>query len=99
MFVSACVSNLENITAAVVRLTLLMQTCVQLNIMQTGCNSATTELSLNSLTTGINVCVWICYLDNDMSSQVTAFHPLVSVFLILIVIGSHCANKVGIATK
>ena len=92
-------SNLKTITAAGVRLSLLMQTCDHLNTMQTGCNSAPTELSLNSFTPGINVCFWIRYLDNDMSSQVIAFHPLVSVLLILIVVGSQCANKVGMATK
>lgn len=74
--------NLDNITVTVVKLALFMQPRAQLNITQTGCNSATTKLSLTSFTPGNNICIWIRYLDNDILPQVFAFHPWVSVVLI-----------------
>lgn len=80
--VCACASNLDNITVTVVKLALFMQPRAQLNVMQTGCNSATSKLSLTSFTPGNNICIWIRYLDNDILPQVFAFHPWVSVLLI-----------------
>lgn len=41
----------------------------QLNIMQTGCNSATPKLSLTSSMPGNNICIWTRYLGNNILSR------------------------------